>query len=447
MDYDEILRKILRKYGVATDNIRTMQVIESKLKKRTATYADANKYAQDIGGILTDIFREYLPEALIDGKLYRAAAEVLIQQPMVTAGRDVAEVTKQIQKAMNEEAGIGMNAVDPGLNRDQIDGIITGIGNAESYDSYVERFMDQVEGFFEGEVDDFVRENADFQYKAGLSPTIERKISGKCCSWCAKLAGTYPYEDVRDRGNDVFRRHNNCHCLILYNPADGSKRRQDVHLREWGSEDELRERRLHYGEKKEFIHEKQKILARKIGNYSENNLYIDQNVNLSPREIRRINTQITKAKELHGIVDNCDAIFIIVKDEETLAAYKPRTNELFVSSRMAKEKDIYKLQQDYVYSGDSRSTIVHELFHWKDANEYRRTVGEITDASAKSEYTLYQQRKAEQALIDAGITSKKPSDIRREISKYAEKTLIDNNYEEAYTELRTKQLIEGGAGR
>lgn len=233
MDYDKILRKILRKYGAATDNIRTMQVIESKLKKHTATYADANKYAQDIGGILTDIFREHLPEALTDGKLYRAAAEVLVQQPMVTAGRDVAEVTKQIQKAMNEEAGIGMNAVDPGLNQDQIDGIITGICNAESYDNYVERFMDQVEGFFEGEVDDFVRENADFQYKAGLSPTIERKISGKCCSWCAKLAGTYPYEDVKDRGNDVFRRHNNCHCQILYNPADGSKKRQNAHSKIW----------------------------------------------------------------------------------------------------------------------------------------------------------------------------------------------------------------------
>lgn len=233
MDYDEILRKILRKYGVATDNIRQMQIIESKLKKHTATYADAEHYAQDIGRILTDVLREYLPEALTDGKLYRAAAEVLVQQPMVTAGKDVADVSKRIQQAMNEEAGIGMNAIDPGLNQDQIDGIITGICNAESYDSYVERFMDQVAGFFEGEVDDFVRENADFQYKAGLSPTIERKISGKCCSWCAKLAGTYPYEDVRDRGNDVFRRHNNCHCQILYNPADGSKKRQNVHSRQW----------------------------------------------------------------------------------------------------------------------------------------------------------------------------------------------------------------------
>ena len=236
MNYEEILRKIIRKYGVMTENIRTAQLIESKLAKRTATYADAEKFAQDIGGILTDVFREYLPEALTDGRLYRAAAEVLVQQPMVVASNDVADVAIRIQQELNENAGIGMNAIDPGLNQDQIDGIITGICNAESYDSSVELFMDQVAGFFEGEVDDFVRENADFQYKAGLSPTIERKISGKCCAWCAKLAGTYPYEDVRDRGNDVFRRHNNCHCQILYNPADGSKKRQNAHTKSWTDE-------------------------------------------------------------------------------------------------------------------------------------------------------------------------------------------------------------------
>lgn len=82
-------------------------------------------------------------------------------------------------------------------------------------------------------MDDFVRENADFQYKAGLSPTIERKTTGKCCAWCSNLAGSYPYEDVKDKGNDVFRRHKNCHCQILYNPRDGSKRRQNVHTRQW----------------------------------------------------------------------------------------------------------------------------------------------------------------------------------------------------------------------
>ena len=233
MDFDDILKKIIRRYGARTDQIRTTQLIESKLKRHAATYADAEHYAQEIGEALTDAFREYLPEALTDGRLFRAAAEVLVEQPMKTAGKDVAEVAARIQKQLNENAGIGMNAIVPEMNQDQIDGIITGICNAESYEAGEKTMFAQVENALEGYVDDFVRENADFQYKAGLNPKIERRSDGKCCAWCSALVGTYNYEDVRNRGNDVFRRHKHCHCVVNYNPGDGSGRRQNVHTRQW----------------------------------------------------------------------------------------------------------------------------------------------------------------------------------------------------------------------
>ena len=225
MNFDEILRKIIRKYGVATDNIRQMQIIESKLAKHTATYADAEHYAQEIGRILTEIFREYLPEALTDGKLYRAAAEVLVQQPMIQAGKDVGKVAAMIQEDLNREAGIGMKAITPELNQDQIDGIITGICNAPTFENSQELFLDQVANFLEGHVDDYVRENAGFQSDAGLTVLVQRIADGKCCKWCSGLAGIYPYDDVRDRNNDVWRRHNNCHCQVIYDPR-GSKRRR-----------------------------------------------------------------------------------------------------------------------------------------------------------------------------------------------------------------------------
>ena len=225
MNYDEILRKIIRKYGVMTDNIRATQIIEAKLKRHTATYADAEDFSRQVGGILTDIFREYLPDALTDGKLYRAAAEVLVKQPMIRAGKDVGALAKRIQESLNDSAGIGMNAIVPELNMDQVDGIITGICNAESFGSNAEQFMDQVENFLEGHVDDFVRENAGAQSDAGLTVIVQRIADAKCCRWCSNLAGSYPYEDVRNRNNDVWRRHNNCHCQIIYDPH-GSKRRR-----------------------------------------------------------------------------------------------------------------------------------------------------------------------------------------------------------------------------
>ena len=225
MDYDAILRKILRRYAVETDQIRIMQVIESKLSRHVATYADAENYAQQIGRILTDVLREHLPEALTDGMLYRAAAEVVLKEPMIRAGNDVGKVAAMIQSSLNDGAGISMNPVKPQLNMDQVDGIVTGICNAESYENNVEQLMDQVGNFLEGHVDDYVRENAEFQSDAGLTVMVQRIAVGKCCEWCSRLAGTYEYEQVRDRNNDVWRRHNNCHCQIIYDPS-GSKRRR-----------------------------------------------------------------------------------------------------------------------------------------------------------------------------------------------------------------------------
>ena len=225
MNYDEILRKILRRYGNMTENIRALQIVESKLKRSVATYADAQNYAIAIGTALKEVFSEYLPEALTDGRLYRAFADVLVKTPMERTAQDVAKVAAAVQEGLNEAAGIGLKAIIPELNQDQITGIITGIVNADSYEGNVELFLDQVAGFFEGQVDDFAGRNAEFQYEAGLSPTIQRIADAKCCSWCLSLAGTYNYRDVADKGNDVWRRHNNCHCQILFNPA-GSKRRR-----------------------------------------------------------------------------------------------------------------------------------------------------------------------------------------------------------------------------
>ena len=77
---------------------------------------------------------------------------------------------------------------------------------------------------------DALKENAEFQYGAGLSPVIRRTANGGCCDWCAKLAGTYPYADVRDIGNDVYRRHRSCRCCIVYDPGEGKV--QDVHTKQ-----------------------------------------------------------------------------------------------------------------------------------------------------------------------------------------------------------------------
>lgn len=229
----EVLARIIAEMTGGMENSRKAQAIAEKISQGKATYADALEYAQESGRVMNGSLRKNLPEVLTNGMLYRADADQVVRKPMQRSGEQVAEVAAEIQQYLNEEAGIGIQAITPEVNEDQITGIITDICNAESYEAGKERLFTQIENFLEGTVDDCVRENADFQYKAGLSPKIVRRAMGKCCQWCERLAGTYEYDDVSDRGNDVFRRHKNCHCIVSYNPGDGAKRRQNVHSKRW----------------------------------------------------------------------------------------------------------------------------------------------------------------------------------------------------------------------
>jgi hypothetical protein len=69
-----------------------------------------------------------------------------------------------------------------------------------------------------------MQSNAKVRNEAGFETYINRTDDGKCCPWCAKIAGRYEYPDKTPK--DVFRRHDNCGCLVVY---ECGNMRQDVH--------------------------------------------------------------------------------------------------------------------------------------------------------------------------------------------------------------------------
>lgn len=77
-------------------------------------------------------------------------------------------------------------------------------------------------------MDDTIKANAEFHYKARLSPKIIRTSDGNCCDWCDGVVGEYKYPDVP---KDVYRRHKNCGCEVNYYPGDGKY--QNAHTKKW----------------------------------------------------------------------------------------------------------------------------------------------------------------------------------------------------------------------
>ncbi len=229
--YEKIQKDIVEELE-KSDKVRELYKAVASDK---ADYETANLFSEEIGSIYSRALKNNINSGVLpDGKMYYNIAERTIRPAMEDCYGKISDVTFQVQSDLNKSAGIGIKAIKPKLNDERVEGIINRSCVAEQFDDVSWIFNEPIVNFAQSIVDDSVKVNADFHEKAGLSPTITRKVSGKCCKWCESLAGTYDY---RDAPADIYRRHESCRCQVLYNPGD-SKKYQNVHTKKWVSPDE-----------------------------------------------------------------------------------------------------------------------------------------------------------------------------------------------------------------
>lgn len=239
--YDRIVAEFERL--VAADDELTA------LAHEASTYTEAHEYAIRLGEHLSEAFENILSSGVLpDGKMYYNIAERTVRPMLEGNRRMVNEVAAQVQRSLNDAAGIGIAPVAPRPNTDRVDGIINRLTNADVFDDVAWVLGESVVNFTQSCVDDYVQANAEFHASAGLSPKITRITAGHCCDWCASLAGKYDY-DYSVMPKDIFRRHRFCRCLVVYDPGDGKY--QNVHKKsEWYDNIEEAEiaRRKKYGQ-------------------------------------------------------------------------------------------------------------------------------------------------------------------------------------------------------
>lgn len=200
-----------------------------KISEGTGTYKTADEYAVRLGEILAEVFGNNISSAILpDGKMYYNIAKRLLEPTLTENYEMAAQAAVEVQTTLNKAAGIGIKAQKPTPNTDRIDGLIEMVTGADQYDDIAKSLLAGIENFTQSAVTDTVKSNADFQYKAGLSPKIVRTAESGACAWCQALAGTYDYSDVRGTGNDVWRRHEHCRCNVEY--VAGNKR-QNAHTK------------------------------------------------------------------------------------------------------------------------------------------------------------------------------------------------------------------------
>lgn len=233
----KLLEQIQSDFQSRFDKSGKIARLYARIRDGTATYKEADAFAVETGEILAAVFKDNLSsDVLPDGKLYYNIAERILRPTLGYNYELVADVSVDIQNILNKTAGIGIKAVRPEINQDRVQGIIDIASGREQYDDVAYILGEAVVNFTQSVVTDAVKKNADFQYRSGLSPKIRRTATGKCCEWCGRLEGVYDYAEVSDTGNDVFRRHKHCRCLVEYDPGEGKL--QNVHSKRWKTQEE-----------------------------------------------------------------------------------------------------------------------------------------------------------------------------------------------------------------
>lgn len=196
-----------------------LEMLKIKLAEGKAQYTDAHAYASKMGEILSQTLSESVTvELLPDGTMYFNIADRVIRPLMIDDFNAIADYAVEVQRLQNEANGIGLRSIKPELNEDRIDGIINRI-SSEPFEDVKWLLDDPLISFGMSAVDDVVKANGEFLYKAGLNPVIVRIAEYKCCKWCSNLEGKYPYGT---EPKDVYRRHERCRCETSLS-RDGKK--------------------------------------------------------------------------------------------------------------------------------------------------------------------------------------------------------------------------------
>ena len=222
-DLKEELEKLFRDAFNSDSKVRELY---GKIRQGNATHKDALRFAERVGQLAAGTFRENTSEEMFGSAEMRKEMVDSIMGLLRLDHEIVTEVTTIVQENLNKQAGIGLKAVEPKMDLERAQGLSQYVAEQENRDKAAAKMDSGAVNFSQHTVDEHLKQNARFQWKAGMSPKILRTAEAGACKWCKALAGVYDYGDVKDTGNDVFRRHENCNCVVEY-IADG-KKAQDV---------------------------------------------------------------------------------------------------------------------------------------------------------------------------------------------------------------------------
>lgn len=188
----------------------------------------------------------------------------------------------------------------------------------------------------------------------------------------------------------------------------------------------------------------QKINLQRVTN-SVNKIYVSDGakIGLKPKKLHKIDTHLSEIFKIMGISksENLPSVYLldgIEMSSNAAASYNAVLNVLYINREIAiyEPENVPPDMKIFACYKDDRSSYVHELYHWFDAERFRRKYGNVTVENYK-DYVDFINEKSKKSLDKL---QKKGYNVTG-ISKYASEQYRDKKYYETYTEYRVDILL------
>lgn len=215
----DLLRKIRAEFGESlNDKSTTAAKLLEKIEDGKGTFNDVFALSTQCGEILSKLFAKYVaPENLPDGRLYYNIAQTILESTLRENYNLINLAAQAAQEHADKELGLNIAPKKAPFPQERVDKIIGAAADDTADWNTISRRLDApIRNVTVSFYNDYIKENAEFRSRAGLKAVVIRQTNGKCCDWCAAIAGRYEYPGVPDT---VWGFHDNCTCSVLYSSS------------------------------------------------------------------------------------------------------------------------------------------------------------------------------------------------------------------------------------
>lgn len=175
-----------------------------------------------------------------------------------------------------------------------------------------------------------------------------------------------------------------------------------------------------------------------------NKMYLSENADIKPKALHEIDTRLTDVYKLLGCEKRKTLPNICIVSHDEMggppAAFNAFHNALYLDESLLTVEETPEFRAQMACADNRLSTALHECLHWLDADDYRKTHGNITAENYAAEYLPYLRAKCKKKLDKLQDNGYNIYDI----SGYATRSFVTGQYDEVYTEYRVKEMLKGG---